>query len=77
MRWGLISTAILLAAGGCALDDPPPPQLASKPCAKVAETRMTDGRANGYDEEAQHIVFRYAYDECVKWQAKGYEPEIP
>lgn len=69
--------AFLLAAAGCVPDDPLAPQLASKPCAKVAESRMTDARANGYDEEAQNIAFRYGYDECVKWQAKGYEPEIP
>lgn len=38
---------------------------------------MIDGRLNGYDERDQLIVFRGAYAECVKWEAKGYEPPPP
>ena len=77
MRWRLIGTAIILSAGGCTSGDPPPPRLASKPCAKVAEIRMSDARVNGYDEKAQNTVFQYSYDDCVKWEARGYEPAIP
>lgn len=77
MRWRLIATAIILSAGGCTSSDPPPPRLASKPCSKVAESRKNDARVNGSDESTQNIVFRYSYDDCVKWEAKGYEPAIP
>jgi hypothetical protein len=72
-----ITTAILLIAGGCMDSDPPPSRLASKPCAKMAESRMADARANGYTEDEQIDEFRYNYADCVKWEAKGYEPEIP
>lgn len=72
-----ITLAILLSTCGCASSDPPPPQLASKPCAKIAEIRMDDARVNGYDEREQLYAFRYSYADCVKWEAKGYEPEIP
>ena len=76
-RW-LLTAGMILSVGGCANDDPPSPSqgLASKPCAKAAEDRMLDGRVNGYDRTAQQIVFRAAYADCVKWEAKGYEPEI-
>jgi hypothetical protein len=77
MRLRPITTAILLFTGGCASSDPPPPELASKPCAKLAESRMRDGREYGYDEKEQLDAFRYGYADCVKWEAKGYEPELP
>ena len=74
----LITAGMIACLGGCASHDPPPPrQLASKPCARVAESRMDDARVNGYGERAQNIVFRYSYDECVKWEAKGYQPPAP
>ena len=68
---------MVLATGGCADSDPPPPRLASKPCAKVAESRLDDARVNGYGEKAQRDAFRYGYSECVRWEAKGYEPASP
>ena len=54
-----------------------PQGLASKPCAKVAEIRMSDARLTGSDERDQQIVFRGTYADCVQWEAKGYEPPIP
>ena len=76
-RW-LIAAGMIACLGGCVgIDPPPPPQLASKLCAKVAESRMSDARVNGYDRKGQQIVFRYVYAECVRWEAKGYEPPIP
>jgi|GEM_PF-4563298 len=38
---------------------------------------MRDGREYGYDEKEQLDAFRYGYADCVKWEAKGYEPELP
>ncbi len=38
---------------------------------------MDDARVNGYDEKEQLDEFRYSYADCVKWEAKGYEPELP
>jgi hypothetical protein len=38
-------------------------------CFMVAEQRMRDGASNGDDERLQHIVFRYTYADCVKWNA--------
>ena len=77
MRW-LITAGMVACLGGCGGGDPPPrPQLASKPCAEAAQSRMTDARVNGYDQKDQQIAFRYSYADCVKWEAKGYEPRIP
>lgn len=75
-RWICIA-GIALCTWGCAADDPPPPRLASKPCAAVAAGKMADARVNGQDGNAQRIVFRYYYADCVKWEAKGYEPPSP
>jgi hypothetical protein len=74
-----LAVSILLSAGGCADGDQPAisQRLTSKSCAMVAETRMGDARLGGYDGNAQAIVFRGSYADCVKWQAKGFEPEIP
>ena len=76
-RW-LFAAGMVLSVGGCAHDAPPDPtqRLASKPCAKVAEIRLNDARVNGHDATDQQIVFRGAYADCVKWEAKGYEPPI-
>ena len=77
MRW-LITAGLVACLGGCADSDPSPTQkLASKPCALVAQGRMRDARVNGYDEKGQQIVFRGAYADCVRWEAKGYEPPSP
>jgi hypothetical protein len=76
MRWVLVAGMIACLCG-CANDDPPKPKLASKPCAAVAQTRMTYAGFNGYDGKDQQIVFRYAYADCMQWRAKGYEPPIP
>ena len=77
MRW-LIIAGMIACSGGCAKNDSlPSPQLASKPCAKVAEGRMEDARVDGYTANAQIIAFRYSYNECVKWEDKGYEPGVP
>ena len=77
MRW-LITAGMIACLGGCAGGDlPPTPKLASKPCALVAQNRMRDARVNGYDETTQNVVFRYSYADCVKWEAKGYEPTSP
>jgi hypothetical protein len=74
----LIIAGIIACAGGCAAIDPPPQKhLASKPCELVAQSRMTYAGFNGYDAKDQQIVFRGAYADCVKWEAKGYEPPIP
>jgi hypothetical protein len=77
MRWAFVA-CIVACVGGCTSSDPPPlPNLASKPCALVAQAKMIDGRRNDYSETEQQIVFRGAYADCVKWEAKGYEPPIP
>jgi hypothetical protein len=77
MRW-LITAGMIACLGGCESGDPPPPpQLASKPCAEVAQSRMADARANGYGHKDQETAFRYSYADCVKWEAKGYEPPAP
>jgi len=73
----LFTAGIITCFGGCASYDPAPPHLASQPCAKVAEFRTDGARVNGYDEKDQQTVFRYAYADCVKWEAKGYEPPAP
>ena len=38
-------------------------------CSMVADQRMRDGAANGYDEPLQRAVFRDTYADCVKWNA--------
>ncbi len=77
MRW-LFTAGMIACIGGCTSYDPtPPPHLASQQCAKLAEFRTDGARVNGYDEKDQQTVFRYAYADCVKWEAKGYEPGIP
>ena len=76
MRW-LVMGSVIACVSGCASNDPPLPHLASQPCAKVAESRMNDARVNGDDAAAQNAVFRFSYADCVKWEAKGYEPPIP
>ena len=76
--WLLITAGMIACLGGCASDDPPsPPHLASQACANVAEFRADGARVNGYDEKDQQTVFRSAYADCVKWEAKGYEPPAP
>ena len=79
MRWVIIA-GIIACVSGCAsdADDPPPtPQAASKPCAVAAQSRAYYAGVNGYNARDQRIVFRYVYAECVKWEAKGYEPPSP
>jgi hypothetical protein len=75
--WWLIIAGVIACLGGCADSDLPSPKLASKPCAVVAKSRMSDARVNGYDVKNQQTVFRYVYADCVRWEAKGYEPPSP
>jgi hypothetical protein len=78
MRWIALVAGTLLTTGCAAPEKPPTPQnLASKPCAQLALTRMEDARANGSDARIQQITFRGTYADCVAWEAKGFEPSTP
>jgi hypothetical protein len=72
---------MIVCVSGCAPNHQPAstfaPELASKPCALVAQRRMDDAGFNGHDAKDQRIVFRYVYADCVRWEAKGFEPPIP
>ena len=75
-RYGVLCLVLVLAAG-CVEKPRLDTKLASKPCASLARVRMQDARANGYEDRLQRVVFEGTYADCVAWEAKGYEPQIP
>jgi len=63
-----------LAVSGCAMADSDAPfhaPMASKNCTRVAQARMKDAAANGYDDATQEAVFQGTYQDCTAWQAKA------
>jgi hypothetical protein len=66
--------AVCLAVAGCAMSASDPPRMplqASRKCTDVAQARMNDAAANGYDADDQQTIFRGTYDDCVQWEAKA------
>jgi len=61
----------LLLLAACTFESARPlsKPLASVKCATVAQQRMRDSEANGYDQAAQKTSFDYTYNDCVQWDA--------
>lgn len=78
-------TILLLCTGlaGCGFlaDSTPklatPRPLASKECAAVAQERMQDAAANGYETEIQKAIFSGSYASCANWDAAHGMPPNP
>jgi hypothetical protein len=68
---------VSIMVAGCAPERPVEPHLASRPCAALARLRQQDARANGDDDRMQLVIFKGTYADCVAWEAKGHEPNIP
>ena len=66
--------AMCMAVSGCAMGNSGAPlhaPMASKNCTHVAQARMKDAAANGYDDATQEVVFQGTYQDCTAWQAKA------
>ena len=67
----LASLLIASTFSGCASEiarEPIAPLLSSAKCAAVAQQRMQDAAANGYDGNVLKASFDFTYTDCVKWE---------
>lgn len=64
----LATLGVLL--GGCETQKPLTHEgIPTDSCSLVAEQRMRDAAANGYDSDLQNVIFHGVYNDCVKWKA--------
>jgi hypothetical protein len=84
MRTAITMMLAFTVLAGCGLiadlrPKPPPAAraLASRACAAVAQSRMQDAAANGYETDMQRAVFDESYASCVKNEAGRLVPQDP